>query len=151
MGRYRKGEIIIHTHTQRRYCYTYTRAPSAVVHAVALATVFTAGAPRRQLTRARPRMGGASLVARAQPSRTPPYTPRPCGGGGAKRTLYVRDAATRSWPLRGGTSGVGGNGRALSEHHLARIGSRSLRTAAADQSVYVLRAGRYVNGLRACV
>jgi len=50
------------------------------VHAVAVATACAAGAPRRQLTRARPRMGGASSRAWAQPAR--PGRARANDGGG---------------------------------------------------------------------
>lgn len=117
------------------------------VHVVAVATVFTAGAPRRQLTRARPRMGGASLGARAQPPwppRTRPLRVRVTAGlGGVART------GVPGW--RRGEGRGGGHGRRESRGTPPRAGSRSLRTAAADQSVNVLRAGRYVNGSRACV
>lgn len=109
------------------------------------------GRPCHQLTRARPRMGGASLGARAQPPRTPRTRPgRPRSSAAAATATVARPAGE----IRARARSRSTAGRAEWGHHSGNTtsrGSRSLRTAAADQSVYVLRAGRYVNGSRACV
>jgi len=124
---------------------------STGVHAVAVATALAAGAPRRQLTRARPRMGGAWPRVRAQPAR--PGRARVAGGGGNATARVPRSPSPRvgsrshrSRSLARAPYPHHRRAAALPERHLARAGSRSLRTSAADQSVYVLRAGRYVNG-----